>query len=309
MNNNTKKKRTFTNSKSKKNSKSINKANIKSNKNSKSINRKNSKSKSNSKSNSKSKSKSKSKSNSNQNRLSKVSSNVFSHNITKFLNTKNLSQISSVSQNMRKKSHSKLKSLKPKIELINKLNAVFFLSNVHQFIQNVYKQNDIDIEYSELLHLIQLYDNAPSTNKGDIMVSISDYITMLGNEDNLYDEVFNMNDKQLLRLEEPYLMKEFNSNNGVGKAYSHVKYFIVSNDKNIEKEMEKINNDIQTLNAYNNSLEKIQLTYKDLLKRIQNIMENSTHNLRVYEKTKTSQSNTVYKLVHPMKVYAHFDFF
>ena len=292
MNNNTTKKRKSTSlslSKTKKNSKT------KSKKNSKSINKKNLNTKSTS--------------NRNRNRLSKVSSNVFSHNLTKFLNTKNLNQLSAVSRNMRNKSKSTLKSLKPKIQLKNKLSAVFFLNDVHQFIQNVYKQHDIDIEYSELLNLIQLYDNTPSNNKGDIMVSISDYTSMLGDDDNLYDEVFNMNDKQLLRLEEPYLMKEFNTNNKVGKAYSHVKYFIVSNDKTIEKEMEKINNDVENINAYNNSLEKIQIKYRGLLKRIQTIMENPTHNLRVYEKTNTSPSNTMYKLMHPMKVYAHFDFF
>ena len=261
---------------------------------SKSINRKNSNTKSKSKTN--------------RNRLNKVSSNVFSHKITKFLNTKNIHQLSSVSQNMRNKTKSTLKSLKPKIQLKNKLNAVLFLNDVHKFIQNVYKQHNISIEYSELLNLLQIYDNAQSSNKGDVMVSISDYTSMLG-DDNLYDEVFNMNDKQLLRLEEPYLMNNFNINSSVGKLYSHIKYFIVSNDKKIKKETDKINNEIETLDAYNNSLEKIQLKYKELLKRIQTIMENPTHNLRVYEQTKTSQSNTVYKLVRPMMVYSHFDFF
>ena len=278
--NNTKKRRSHkTNSKSKKNSKPINRMN----------------------SNTKSKS--------NRNRLNKVSSNVFSHEITKFLNIKNLNQLSLVSRNMRKKSKSTIKLLKPKLQLKNKLNAVIFLNDVHKFIQNVYKDNDMDIEYSELLNLLQIYDNTPSNNKGDIMVSISDYTSMLGDDDNLYDEVFNMNDKQLLRLEEPYIMKNFNTKGSVGKRYSHIKYFIVSNDKNIEKEMEKINNEIETLNVYNNSLEKIQIKYDELLKRIQTIMENTTHNLRVYEKTNTSQSNTVYKMVSPMKVYAHFNFF
>lgn len=296
--------RTRTRSKTKTKSNSKSKSKLKTKTKKKYLHYKASGSGSKSKTNSNSSSSSSSSSSMKNNRLSKVSSDVFTHNLMNFLNVKNVSHLSSVSKNMRKKSKNRMDVLKPKAELKNKLKSVLFLNDVHEFIQNLDKKRGIDSEYSYILTLLKEYNNTPEDRRGDILYTLSEYTGMLGmsNDYDDYDE------SELLRREERYLLKEFYTKMTY-KEYAHVKFIVVTKDKSKEY-LKQLNDEIESIDIYNNSLENIQQKYKAILKKIKDIMEDpvtNRSNSRVYEKEDGNKKGFIG--VHPMKLYAHFDFF